>query len=85
MKDLSAALVYPPMAQEKKITGKVMVRLMVDREGNLVDCQVIKSVSPELDAAALAAVRKLRKMNPAIWNGKAVEGSFTLPVTFSLH
>lgn len=85
MKDLSAALVYPPMAQEKKITGKVMVRLMVDREGNLVDCQVIKSVSPELDAAALAAVRKLRKMNPAIRNGKAVEGSFTLPVTFSLH
>lgn len=83
MNDLAKVLVYPAIAQEKGIKGRGVVRMMLDKEGNLIDTEITQSV-PELDAAAIAAVRKLKKMLPAIQNGKTVESVHLLPITFNL-
>lgn len=84
MNDLAKVLVYPAIAQEKGIKGRIVVRMMLDKEGNLIGTEITQSV-PELDAAAIAAVRKLKKMLPAIQNGKTVESAYLLPITFNLY
>jgi TonB family protein len=49
--------VYPEQAQQAGIQGTVMLRITVGTDGRVTDARVIRSI-PELDEAALAAVRQ---------------------------
>ena len=50
---------YPQAALDAKITGVVIVEATIGVDGTTTDAHVLKSV-PELDDAALAAVRQWR-------------------------
>lgn len=82
---LAQNLVYPDSAAKNGVQGKVVVRFVIEKDGSVSNAQVIRSVDPYLDQAALEAVRSMPKWNPGTTDGKPARVWFTLPVTFKLQ
>ncbi len=74
---------YPQDAFLKRIEGTVLIEALIDIEGRVARCRVLQSV-PELDAAALAAVRKWR-FEPARRGGRPVATIVHMPVNFRIY
>ena len=81
---LQKNIVYPKVAQNKKIEGKVIVQCIIDKNGNVKDAKVIRSVDPYLDREALRVIQMMPKWKPGEQRGKRVNCEFTIPVTFKL-
>jgi protein TonB len=64
---------YTAAARADGIEGKLKLRLVVGADGAVLSVVVLASVSPELDAAAVAAVKQWR-FRPAMACGKPVAG-----------
>lgn len=75
--------IYPPIAQRKGIEGSIMLQVLVEPDGRVTDIFVLKSI-PELDAAAVAAVKEWR-FRPAMAKGTPVRCWVTMPVRFKLR
>lgn len=79
---ISEHLRYPAVAQENGIQGRVVVKFVVDKDGNINQAQVIRGVDPALDREALRLVNSMPKWNPGMNHGEPVSVWFTLPITF---
>ncbi|MFN8588321.1 MAG: TonB family protein [Candidatus Eisenbacteria bacterium] len=81
----SPDVLYPDLAREAGIEGRVVVRMLVGRDGRVKDAVVDPKFSvPMLDAAALAAARA-SVFTPATTNGHAVAVWVARPYEFRLH
>ena len=74
---------YPEAAQRARVTGMVILEAVVGTDGSVTDARVVKSI-PELDAAALEAVRQWR-FTPTFVDGVAVPVIMTVTVNFALQ
>ncbi len=75
---------YTAAARAEGIEGKLKLRVVVAIDGSVVSVDVLSSVSPELDAAAVAAVKRWR-FKPAMACGKPVAGgTYVLARRFEL-
>jgi TonB family protein len=77
-------LVYPPMAIENAIEGKVVVSFVVDADGRTKDVSILKKLGWGCDEAAIQLIRKMPMWKPGKQNGKKVAVKYNLPVTFRL-
>lgn len=84
IRDIKNNLVYPQKAKEEMIEGRVFVKFIVKRDSSTCCYSVVRSSDSVFEQAALQAVTKLGKWEPARNNGKPVNSYFTLPVTFRL-
>ncbi len=84
MKYLLSHINYPPMAAEKEIQGRVVVRFIVSETGKVSDAIVIQSLDKDLDREAVRVCKSLPKFTPGRHNGQAVSVWYTLPVIFKL-
>lgn len=75
---------YPRMAREDKISGRVIVSFIVEKDGSIDDVNVLQSVDRSLDAEAVRVVKAMPKWKPAFVEGKPVRVQFNLPVKFTL-
>ncbi|HWY22103.1 MAG TPA: energy transducer TonB [Candidatus Acidoferrum sp.] len=75
---------YVDKARKKKINGVVVVAMIVTAEGKVRDVKVIKSLDPDLDKQAIAAVRTW-KFEPATKDGKPVAVHLKTEVDFRLY
>lgn len=73
---------YPEDAQEKGISGRAMIRFVVEKDGSVNDVQVMRSVSPSIDAEAVRVVKAVPNWKPGMQKGKPVRVSYTLPIVF---
>lgn len=76
-------LVYPELAKEAGVEGRVIVQFIVDEAGRVVDPVVVRGIGSGLDEAALTAVRSAEFV-PGKQRGEAVKVKMSLPVTFRL-
>jgi len=81
---LSKNISYPDSAREHNIEGRVIVKFVVNEEGQISDCKVTKSVNSYLDAEALRVVRAMPPWKPGKQNGKFVKVYYTLPIVYKL-
>lgn len=81
---LAKALKYPTIPQEYGIQGRVVCQFVVNKDGSIVDIQVVKSIDKYLDAEAVRVIKLMPKWKPGKLNGKAVRVKYTLPVHFKL-
>jgi TonB family protein len=77
------APVYPQLAREAGVEGKVLVQALVGVDGIVKDTRVV-SGAPMLKDAAEQAVRQYR-FKPALEKGSPVACWVAIPVAFSLH
>ena len=75
---------YPPVCRQNNIQGRVVVQFVVDKDGSIVEPEVIMPVNPYLDKEALRVVQEMPKWTPGTKNGKPVRVKFTLPIQFRL-
>lgn len=75
---------YPRAAFERKVQGTVVIRILIDAEGNIPHdrAQVLNSI-PGLDEAALDCIRAW-KFTPAQKNGQPVATMARAPVGFRI-
>lgn len=76
---------YPKESVDKNEQGMVVVTFTVLEDGSVNDVQVVKSVSPQLDAEAQRVVASMPKWEPGMQDGKPANVKFTLPVNFHLQ
>ncbi len=74
--------VYPPLARQARIQGKVQLHAIIDKEGRVSELQVV-SGHPLLVKAALDAVQNWR-YQATVLNGEPVEVDTTIDVNFVL-
>lgn len=77
-------LKYPEEAMKSGVQGHVVVKFVVSADGSVASPEVIRSVSPELDAEAVRVVESLPRWTPGTVDGKPVDAWFTIPVFFRL-
>ncbi|MDR1407775.1 MAG: TonB family protein [Tannerella sp.] len=82
---ISKALRYPVVAQENGIHGRVTCAFVVNRDGSIVDIEVLRGVDPSLDKEAMRVISTMPKWRPGEQRGKPVRVKFTLPVHFRLQ
>ena len=76
--------VYPEIAVNARVRGTVILEAQVDQEGHVVDLKVLRSASPLLDNAAIAAVKQWR-YRPLVLNGQPQQFVLTVVLTFNLQ
>ena len=85
MEYLQKELRYPESAKEKGIQGRVTVQFIIDKEGNVTNSKVTRSVDKDMDAEAIRLVKAMPKWKPGMQKGKAVAVKYTVPVVFRLE
>ena len=75
---------YPIPAQEAGIQGRVVVRFVVSKTGEIRDVTVLRSVESSLDKEAVRVIKMMPKWIPGKQNGNSVAVYFTVPVVFKL-
>lgn len=75
---------YPEEAKAQKIEGRVVVRFVVNTEGNTEGISIIKGVHPLLDAEAIRIVSMLSGFKPGMQGGEAVPVWYMVPISFAL-
>ena len=81
---VSQRVIYPPVAQENSITGRVFVEFIVEKDGSVSNLKVVGSVDPILDAEALRVINSSPNWSPGKVDGKAVRMSYTFPFSFRI-
>jgi protein TonB len=74
--------IYPKIALSARIQGQVLLRAVINKNGEVTELQVI-SGHPMLIPAAVEAVKQWR-YRPYLLNGEAVEVETTITVTFNI-
>lgn len=85
MQYLSKNIKYPTIAQENGTQGRVIVQFVVNKDGSIVDANVVRSVDPYLDKEALRVIGTMPKWKPGQQRGKPVRVKYTVPVMFRLQ
>ncbi len=80
---LSKQITYPKEAMRNEIEGTVVVQAMIMRDGPPAYVNVLSSVDPLLDQAAMDAVRNT-DFKAARRNGKVLAGDISVPIRFRL-
>jgi len=84
-KYIAQNLRYPEIAAENGISGRVIIQFAVNRVGQVVNANVVRSVDPALDKEAKRVVMSSPKWTPGRQRGKAVTVLFTFPINFVLQ
>ena len=83
MEYISKNLRYPEDAKRDKIEGRVIARFTVKKDGSIADVEILRGVSPSLDAEAIRVLSGMPKWQPGMQNGKAVDVKYTIPIAFN--
>ena len=85
-KYLSENVKYPVIAQENGIQGRVICQFVINRDGSIVDIEVVRSGGdPSLDKEAVRVIKSMPKWKPGMQRGKTVRVKYTVPVNFKLQ
>lgn len=82
---INKGIKYPVIAQENGIQGRVICSFVVNRDGSVVDAEVVRGVDPSLDKEALRVINTMPKWTPGKQRGKPVRVKYTVPITFRLQ
>ena len=86
-KYLAENIKYPQTAVEMGLEGKCYLQFVVSENGYISNVKIKKGVTdcPECDQEAIRVVKGMPKWTPGKINGKAVNSTFSLPVSFKLN
>jgi protein TonB len=80
---LQSRLIYPKLAIENKIEGKVYLLVIIDSTGNQNCANVIKGLGYGCDEEALYLINT-SKFSPGLLRNKSITTILAIPVIFSL-
>lgn len=84
MKFIKRNLVYPQKATDMGIEGRVTVRFVVNKNGDVSDIEILRGLDPVCDKEAMRVIRMMPKWIPGRQNGRAVPVYYTVPIVYKL-
>jgi len=78
-------LVYPEVAKENGVQGRVMLQFTVGTDGSVSGVKVLRGVDPSLDNEAVRVVSQSPKWTPGKQRDRKVKVTYTFPVIFQLR
>ena len=78
-------LVYPEIAKENGVSGRVTLQFTVNADGSVSNVKVLRGVDPALDKEAVRVVSMSPKWKPGKQRDRAVKVTYTFPVIFQLR
>lgn len=77
-------LKYPEQAVKGNISGKVMIKMIIEKDGSISSTTILKSVGYGCDEEAERVVKAMPKWTAGKVDGKDVRSTFVIPITFVL-
>ena len=77
-------LKYPKQAIEANVIGKVIVKMIVEKDGSINSVSFLKGIGFGCDEEVERIVKAMPKWTAGMKDGKAVRTSFILPVMFAI-
>ena len=84
-KYIAKTLKYPRVAEENGIEGRVTVRFVVTKTGDVNGVEVIKGVDQYLDKEAVRVIASMPKWIPGKQNGISVNVYYVAPIVFKMN
>lgn len=81
---ISRNLRYPQSAYRRGIQGKVILKIIVEKDGSIADIEVLQSIDPTLDSEAIRVLSKLKAWVPGYNNGLPVKVEYKIPFYFKI-
>lgn len=75
---------YPEEAREMKVSGKVFLGFVVEKDGGISDVVLLRRIGHGCDEEALRVVKAMPAWKPGQQGGKPVRVRYTLPINFKL-
>ena len=85
MQYLSKNIKYPVEAQKAGIQGRVIMQVIIDKNGNVTNPKVTQHVDPLLDTEAIRVTASMPKWKPGTQRGMPVNVKYTFPIVFRLQ
>lgn len=82
---LESNLKYPKKAMKHGTQGIVKIQMVIDREGNILECRALNDPGDGLAEEAVRVIKKGPLWIPAKQNGRAVRYTFIQTITFQLQ
>ena len=82
---VNAHLVYPEIAKENGVEGRVTLQFTIGKDGKVQDVKVLASPDPSLAQEAVRVVSSSPKWEPGRQRDRAVKVSYTFPVIYRLR
>lgn len=82
---IANTIVYPEIARENNVQGRVFIRFCVTATGDIGQVEVVRGVDPDLDAEAVRVVRTIKGFQPGKQGGVPVPVWYQLPINFQLQ
>ncbi len=82
---LSKTIRYPNESRKKGIQGRVIIKFIVEKDGELTNFKIARGVEKEIDQEALRALKLSPKWKSGIQNGKPVRVAYAVPIAFTLE
>lgn len=76
---------YPARARENRIEGKVIMRFVIDENGDVQSAKVLRGVAGGCSDEALRVLNSMPRWKAGRHGGRNVKVNFTLPVSFKLQ
>ena len=83
-KFLSKNILYPKLAKENNIEGRVVVRFVVEKDGTISNTDILRKLGFGCDEEVIRLIKSMPKWVPGKQNGKPVRVYYTLPIVFKL-
>lgn len=81
---VNSKLVYPEIAKENGVQGRVTLQFTVGADGTVSNVKVLRGVDPSLDKEAVRVVSSSPKWTPGKQRDRNVKVTYTFPVIFQL-
>lgn len=82
---VNSKLVYPEIAKENGVQGRVTLQFTVEKDGSVTNVKVLRGVDSSLDKEAVRVVQSSPKWKPGKQRDRAVKVTYTFPVIFQLR
>ena len=82
---VNSRLVYPEMAKENGVEGRVVLQFTIGKDGRLQDVKVLSAPDESLAKEAVRVVSSSPKWEPGRQRDRAVKVSYTFPVIYRLR
>lgn len=82
---VNSKLVYPEIAKDNGVQGRVTLQFTVNADGTVSNVKVLRGVDSSLDKEAVRVVSSSPKWKPGKQRDRAVKVTYTFPVIFQLR
>jgi protein TonB len=80
---LQKKVVYPKLAIDAEIEGRVVVEFVITTDGNVTNPRILRGIGGGCDEEAIKVI-KTAKFQPGMQRGKKVAVRYSIPISFKL-